>query len=228
MSPESLAMRNSVIKILSKFSVKSMLDLGCGVGELSLLYAKAVKANDVYAVDISQAAINEARRRGIKAFVCDLNCDKLPFDDNFFDLVTATEVLEHLYNPDNALEEVRRVLKPHGYFLVSTPNLSAWHSRVSLLLGYQPYQCEVSFRCIVGTIVELEGACGHIRAFTLRALKRLLEKYGFRVCTYSGSPSEHLPSVRKKLGVIPMLLDNLFSKFPSLAGHIIILSKKNA
>ncbi len=39
-----------------------------------------------------------------------MNVDRLPFDDGFFDLVTATEVLEHLYDTDHALDEIRRVL----------------------------------------------------------------------------------------------------------------------
>ncbi|MEM2129659.1 MAG: class I SAM-dependent methyltransferase, partial [Candidatus Bathyarchaeia archaeon] len=193
---------------------------------ISLLYARFCGAAEVYGVDVDPRLVSEAKKRGVKAFTCDLNLDKIPFGDNFFELVTATEVLEHLYDTDHALAEIRRVLKPGCFFLVSVPNLGAWHSRVSLLFGFQPYQCEVSFYYQVGTVVELEGANRHVRAFTLRALKRLLQRSGFNVVAVAGGPSEHIPKVREKLGWFPIAIDNFLSRFPSLAGHIIMLCRK--
>ncbi len=108
---------------------------------------------------------------------------------------------------------------------MSTPNLAAWHSRINLLLGYQPYQCEVSFYYHVGTVVELDWANRHIRVFTLQALKRLFQKHGFETLAVAGAPSEHVSEV-KKLGWLPMILDDFFSRFPSIAGHDIVLCKK--
>jgi ubiquinone/menaquinone biosynthesis C-methylase UbiE len=53
---------------------------------------------------------------------CDLSKPPLPLADGMFDLVYCSEVLEHLNDPEQLLAEVRRILKPHGYFLMTTPN----------------------------------------------------------------------------------------------------------
>jgi ubiquinone/menaquinone biosynthesis C-methylase UbiE len=45
----------------------------------------------------------------------------LPFKDESFDIVTAFEVIEHLYDPQKALGEIRRILKMDGIALISTP-----------------------------------------------------------------------------------------------------------
>ncbi len=84
----------------------------------------------------------------------------------------------------------------------------------------------MSFYYHVGTVVELDGANRHIRAFTLRALRRLLQKHGFETLAVVGAPSKHVSEVRKKIGWLPMILDDFFSKFPSIAGHDIVLCKK--
>lgn len=48
---------------------------------------------------------------------------ELPFEDNSFDIVTCREVIEHVEDEQKALKEIKRVLKPHGYLLITTPNL---------------------------------------------------------------------------------------------------------
>ena len=53
-------------------------------------------------------------------------------------------MIEHLYNPDHMLEECRRVLKPGGLLIISTPNLQAWYNRILFLFGVQPIFYEVS------------------------------------------------------------------------------------
>ena len=63
----------------------------------------------------------------------DFNCDRLPFRDAQFDLVTCTEVFEHLENFRHATREAARVLKPGGLFVVSTPNVLSLKSRWAYL-----------------------------------------------------------------------------------------------
>jgi ubiquinone/menaquinone biosynthesis C-methylase UbiE len=53
---------------------------------------------------------------------CDLSQTSLPFGNREFDFVYCSEVLEHLRRPETLLEEVKRILKPQGYFLMTTPN----------------------------------------------------------------------------------------------------------
>lgn len=67
------------------------------------------------------------------------------YQNSSFDLVYAGEVIEHLYNPDNMVKEICRILKQNGYFILSTPNMNSWISRFFFcFLGIYPLNCECS------------------------------------------------------------------------------------
>jgi methionine biosynthesis protein MetW len=226
MNTESLIALKHKIRMLSDISVNNLLDVGCNDGRNTLQYAEAARVKEVYGLDINSNLADAAKAKGVRAYVCDLNSDRIPFENNFFDLVTITEVLEHLHNTDHVIQEIIRVLKSEGYLLISVPNLAAWHSRLALLFGYQPYQCETNLIFHAGTIVELDYTAKHVRAFTLRTLKRFLEKKGFKILQVAGGPSEHVSEIRKRFSSLPMIIDTFLSKYPPLAGHIIILCQK--
>ncbi len=70
----------------------------------------------------------------------DLNSGKLPYPDNSFDLVTCTEVLEHLENFRHVVREIGRVAKPGGTVFITTPNVLNIRSRLYFLLrGFFEY-----------------------------------------------------------------------------------------
>lgn len=110
-----------------------VLDIGCGDGT----NAKRIKklGFDVFGVDISKQAVKKAQENGIKAKVVDLNTQKLPFEDNHFDVVWLTDVIEHVFWPDELLSEIYRVLKKGGYLYLTTPNVSWYIIRLRILLG---------------------------------------------------------------------------------------------
>ena len=98
-----------------------VLDAGCGTGYGSAEFGEGAS---VVALDLSDEALGYAAghfgRPGIR-FVRG-SCEALPFADGTFDLVAAFEVIEHLPRWRNLLTEARRVLKPTGLLVVSTPN----------------------------------------------------------------------------------------------------------
>jgi len=198
-----------------------ILDLGCGDGSVLVEVANALGIKDIYGVDIDEVALRRAAKRGVKVLKIDLNSDPLPFKDESFDVVLMEEVIEHLVNPDNAIREARRVLKVGGLFLISTPNLAWWLNRIVLLLGYQPYWSECSTIYNVGKFRRNHRwpLSGHLRLYTYRALKHLLELHGFKVIASRGVTYNNLPSVFKHL-------DRLISKIPSLAQIVMILAQK--
>uniref|UniRef100_E6Q525 Methyltransferase type 11 domain-containing protein n=1 Tax=mine drainage metagenome TaxID=410659 RepID=E6Q525_9ZZZZ len=75
---------------------------------------------------------------------------RLPFDDACFDVAIFGEVIEHLVDPDAALQEISRVLRPGGYLVLTTPNLACWFNRIVLVIGVQPIFTETSLHAKIG------------------------------------------------------------------------------
>lgn len=176
----------NLARLLEKNSRARVLDLGCDDGKLvKERIDRFVGSADVWGVDIDKNVLEKAKKRGIKTFCQDLN-QRLPFANGFFDVVQANQIIEHLWNTDSFLTEVYRVLKPGGYFLISTENLSSWHNLFSLLLGFQAPSSDVSSKFRPGNPFSLcqerpRPWTAHQRVFTLWGLKKLLQTYDFRL-----------------------------------------------
>jgi SAM-dependent methyltransferase len=162
-----------------------LLDLGCADGEVAARIAEGAGVGRVVGVELIEALAEAARARGIEVVGADLN-ERLPFEGASFDVIHSNQVIEHLSNTDNFLREIRRLLKPDGYAVVSTNNLASWHNVVSLIMGWQPPPCHASDELIVGNPVGLmEGVGGargqmHLRIFTGRALAGVAGHHGLR------------------------------------------------
>jgi SAM-dependent methyltransferase len=163
-----------------------LLDLGCGDGALTVRLAERVGAGRMLGVERDAGRVALARARGVEVVVADL-AETLPVADATVDVVVANQVIEHVPATDRLLAEVRRVLRPDGYALVSTNNLASWHVVAALVIGWQPAPCHVSEEVIVGTgAAPAEGDPGspgqmHLRLFTHRALAGLAAFHGLAV-----------------------------------------------
>jgi 2-polyprenyl-3-methyl-5-hydroxy-6-metoxy-1,4-benzoquinol methylase len=106
-----------------------VLDAACGEGYGSALLATV--AASVTGVDVSPQAIEHARSRysgnSLEYRVAD--CLDLPFDDGTFDCVVSFETLEHLEAHDGLMKEFRRVLKPKGFLIISSPDKAVYTDR---------------------------------------------------------------------------------------------------
>lgn len=223
-----------VIKVLSdmRISAHSYIDLGGGDGKYTSRIATIVGAEEVCCVDISDRCLNQLPS-WIEGVKFNLNSEDFPFQDEYFDLVSALEVIEHLVKCDNLVKNSYRLLKKGGHFIISTPNLSSWINRILLLLGYQPIHTEPSREFIVGSlrgVREKKQYHGHMKLLTFRALKELLLVNGFRVKKCVGA-SISVDGFRAKKGVpstrlLTYIDSRITSIFPSLAEDIIILAEK--
>jgi ubiquinone/menaquinone biosynthesis C-methylase UbiE len=136
------------------------LDVGCGAGEFTAALSAAGAV--AVGVDVAEAALSRARRRNPVLEFRLVGVDgPLPFEDNSFDLVWASEVIEHVTDTARWLSEVRRVLAPAGRLLVTTPS----HGRLRVALG--------------GVARFSEPLGDHLHLYTARSLRQLLEEFGF-------------------------------------------------
>ncbi len=114
-----LARYQQIIKNIPGNNHQKILDIGCGDGVLLNLVSYRTSAQ-LYGVDTSQISLNYAKTK-VKAEFMLASAEKLPFKNNFFDTVLAAEIIEHLTHPELMLAEIKRVLKPDGKLILSTP-----------------------------------------------------------------------------------------------------------
>jgi len=112
---------------------------------------------------------------------CDVETEVVPFDAETFDVVLFNELFEHLrIDPIFTLEEARRVLKPGGALLLSTPNLRSLRGIRNLLLRNQGHAASAG---VYEQYEKLEtlGHMGHVREYTTREVADFLGRVGLRV-----------------------------------------------
>ena len=102
---------------------EKILEIGCGEG--TKLNKIAPKESLSYGIDISPLAIKLGRKQFPNIKFTELDAVKLPFKDNFFDLVYSAFTLEHLQNPQKAIKEMIRVCKIKGKIIFLAPNFGA-------------------------------------------------------------------------------------------------------
>lgn len=131
--------KNSIDQILSKvfewlyspvpnsLSGK-ILDVGCGSG--AKLYGLKKRGWDVYGVDTSLDAVDFAKKKLNleKVYLGTIESKKFP--PGFFNAVLLSHVIEHLQDPKKTLREIKRILKPEGLLIITTPNFASLNSKI--------------------------------------------------------------------------------------------------
>lgn len=219
-----------IVNILKPLKNKTILDVGCGDGYFGSILQRETNSA-VYGIDISSSAVKKAIEKGIKAKVCNLNTKKIPFASESFDICVCSEIIEHVLDPDELLNEINRVLKKGGLLIVTTPNLASWDNKLLLLLGYQPNHCEVSFKKFYGSALRKgiedvkKQTFGHLRCFTKKALIQIINEHGFIIKKVQGSFSFFDKGTIKNFGVtlnLYNLVNKIMSKISASNSQILI------
>lgn len=202
----------------------SVLDVGCGDGSA---YQQIVtnRASSYTGVDISDTAVKEAKKRGLRALTIK-DASDLPFETATFDCVLAFEVLEHLFDPASALREMKRTLKPGGLLVATVPNVAAWPHRLGFaLLGrFNP-----GGHPLLSALEPWHDP--HIRFFTRGTLKRLAMREGFDSVTVGAAGFSlfgQMPFVRRR-GISETLsgpFRPLQHLLPGLLGALLVLEAR--
>jgi len=113
----------------SYFPGKSVLDLGCSIGSMTVDFAERWNVANIHGIDVTPESIEAAqlfveRTPGLKANYgfSVAYAEDLPFEDNQFDAVVSSDTLEHVRDVRKSLENVKRVTKPGGIFLLVFPS----------------------------------------------------------------------------------------------------------
>lgn len=117
-------------------SGEKVLDIGCGDGVLAGALQSRFKW--VYGADISGAAVDIARERGIEAAQVNLDTHPLPYPDGTFTAITCLDVLEHVFDPRPVVREIARVCTCEATLVVTTPNIRYWRHILAIMRGRFP------------------------------------------------------------------------------------------
>lgn len=188
-----LSNRKEIIRLFErgKLGVPKVCEIGPGTRPLILEYPGNAEYFGIEYPGLARETLNvfNSMNKNIKIRECDISTEKWPFEDNTFDVFVSNQVLEHIPNTDHFLEEFYRILKPGGYGIISTPNLSSLLNIIQLILTFQPIMCFASDRFygignpLTSHHYERRDAPfhGHLRVFSLRALIDLCKVYRFKV-----------------------------------------------
>ncbi len=146
-----------------------VLDLGCGGGHNGALLKKA-GAREVVGIELDAGAAQEARKRLDAVVEGDLaHLDPAQLGDRPFDAILASDVLEHLVEPEDVLAKALTRLRPGGAVVISLPNISNVYVFAQLLAKSWPRRDSGIFDRT------------HVRFFAKRDMVRLLEGAGLTV-----------------------------------------------
>jgi demethylmenaquinone methyltransferase/2-methoxy-6-polyprenyl-1,4-benzoquinol methylase len=183
--------RKKGIWALKSHSLRQILDVATGTGDLALQACRCLKPQQIIAIDISDKMMDAAKTKIAKAGMENTirlmkqDCSYLPFADHSFDAVIMAFGLRNFARPDQALQEIARVLRPAGMLMIlelSTPE--------SFFIG-QLYKLYAGIWIpFIGRLLSRDGHAyqylpASVAAFAQNEeLKALLEKNGFTNVTY--------------------------------------------
>jgi ubiquinone/menaquinone biosynthesis C-methylase UbiE len=151
-------------ELWAKAAPRSVLDVGCGEGVLTLQWAERLRDGRVVGIDLEDPALQAewARRTAPNLEYRVMKAEALPFADGEFELAAAIEVLEHVPDPEHTVAEMTRVARG-GHLLVSVPREPLWRG---LNLARGAY------------LRDLGNTPGHLNHWSRRAFVALLSRHG--------------------------------------------------
>lgn len=207
---------------------RCILDVGCGVG----LYVRAFSqfSAQVYGVDIDRDRARQAHV--LVPHVSVAPAERLPFSDHTFDVVLLHEVIEHVDDDAQAVSEARRVTRPGGHVIIFAPNRC---------YPFETHGAYLGNRYVFGLIPLVNWLpdflrrrfCPHVRAYTIRDLRRLLAPWPGEVQVFTqvypgyDNVAARLPFLAAIIRRITYFMENTPLRIFGLSHFIVMQKSKN-
>lgn len=184
-SPFKFIIRGTIIK-----EGKKLLDIGSGSGQF--LYEMKKLGLDVYGIEPGKFDEKGNKKYGLNIKNMDIKSAK--YKKESFDIITLNHVLEHMSNPNETLQEIRRVLKKEGVLIIGVPNTNSLAFKI---YGKNWYQLDIP---------------RHVINYSEKNLSFLLYKNEFKVkkIRYNSRPSQFAVSLRYALNIKSRSVEKLF------------------
>jgi len=220
-----------IVKYISRIGQgKKILDIGIGYGFYDIIL-KEDFGLDVTGMEIEAnipAYCLLPKLHDIEIIPGQLSKTPCSIPDNSFDIVIFAEVIEHLrISPLRALLEIKRILKPGGLLLLKTPNMARLSNVLALLVGKNVVE---RFPDDDTGLTHITDVITHIREYTMKELKILMNRAGYKIIKskYSLSrdriPPRHNLNWKRKFR--RLMLMPVLRIIPTLRSSILILGQK--
>ncbi|MCE9613630.1 MAG: class I SAM-dependent methyltransferase [Lentisphaerae bacterium] len=208
----------SWLRRVDKLQLRS-LDVGCGKGQFLFDLVQTLRdrhgANFSYIavvdlVKVVKGSLLDSVSPAPEFFQQSVDGQELPFVDAQFDFVSCNHVLEHVFQTEHLLREIRRITKPDGLVVISVPNCAALINRLCFLVGGQPLGSEVGTESItygfwprfLQNRLQPYDPSGHIRDFTPRGLSDLARACGFRPAGWWAQHGGMVATWMRNIGIL--------------------------
>ncbi|MBI4692174.1 MAG: class I SAM-dependent methyltransferase [Candidatus Terrybacteria bacterium] len=153
-------------------------DAGCGNG----IYIKYIKDNyldiEIYGFDFSEEIVKVAVNNTGVSSIIKGNLEEIPFENNKFDIILCTQVIEHLLDDKKGMAELCRVLKKGGYLVISTDNK---HNFISKLLNLPNTIFSVPYKIIKAIFFKKSDKYFPHKSYSIKEFKNLINSTQFKI-----------------------------------------------
>ena len=139
--PFTQRIRDEVSSIILKSGAKTILEVGCGLGEAAFQFSQISPKKKIIAIDKSDGLVKyccERYKADNLTFTC-MDINKIELPENSFDLIYIERVLHHLTDPEQSVSKLNRLLKRDGLLVLHEPDfatacISPWNDAISPML----------------------------------------------------------------------------------------------
>jgi len=201
----------NTIKENAKYAHGNLLDVGCGKKPYYELFSRRVQ--EYLGLDLPAS-----KRKTIDIFADGLH---LPFKSGSFDTVLSTEMIEHIPEPKDLLDEINRVLKREGILILSAPQVWGLHSEPKDFFRFTKYGLKYLMEKTNFQILRIQPTCGFWATYGQRLIDFLFQKYS----KFRGGMVFIVPAC-VLIQFFSTILDKAYIHEGETLDHVVVASKK--